>query len=561
MQEKQPISSPSRSVYGILLMLVLVMAAAVRFYGLGSEDYWFDELYSLSFSAGKQAAFASLPFGEIIREFDLDTEIDEASNIRSIARAMRAVDTHPPVYFVLLRGWRALLGEGEFKVRSLSAIISFLSIVVLWATFAAIGRYRAGLFASAITALSYSHVFIGQQNRHYSLSVLLSGLTFLLLVCGERSWAARDARSSVSSKRDSRFGALAVVLGLSYAATLYLAVLTHYFAGLPLLGQAVYAITRLRRRALAVWVTTTLVAAVAAGATWLPSFLDQIDVMKAQRWLIDPVSNHTAVTILRFLDLPVRLLMWAEVTEPNIGRSLAGSIFLAVVAVILFLRRDKQAFLFAMWFLVPVVFMFVVDLFSGKQTLFPLRYPVIATPGFVGLVALAIDGLGRTKLTKEAPMGARSEPLAAGGDAVAAYMESPVTSLVALGGLLVVMAMGLPLPAIDHAHAREAAQLLREKAVEEDLIVYDAVGWPLDWVPQFFSPMAYYSRDLKNPVLLLRDPMTEELGAEVAEFERVFVVSPRIDALPHPSPQTHELKGRSEYIHQIGWIYLFMKSE
>lgn len=541
--QAEAVGSEATRVYGLLLVLVLLMAAAVRFYGLGAQDYWFDELYSLSFSAGKKAEFASLPFGEIIDRFDMTTDVDESTSVRTIARAMREVDTHPPVYFVLLWRWRLLVGESEFAVRSLSAGISFLSVVVLWGIFAALGRPRAGMFAGAINALAYSHVFIGQQNRHYSLSVLFSSVSLWLLVVFERDWRRRAGDWP---------RLVFLVIAVGYACAVYLALLTHYFSGLALAGLAAYAMIRLRGRALVVWISATAVAGFGAAATWLPAFFDQIDVIKAQRWLIDPVKNHTEITVMRFLDLPVRLLMWADVTTPNWGRALVGVTMAATVSYILIRRRERQALLFALWFLVPAMFFFLVDALSDKQTLFPLRYGVIATPGLIGLVALAIDALGRPPraFVADQPQALPSEGGGRGG--------LPVP-LMALGGLLVVMALTLPLPAIDHAHARGAVQLLREKAGKDDLIVYDAVGWPPDWVPQFFSPMAYYGQDLTNPVLLLRDPMSDELRAKVADFERVFVVSPRIDAVPHPSPQTHELAGKSRYIHQIGWIYLFVK--
>lgn len=550
-------STPTRAAckIGLLLLgLTFLLAVAVRFYGLGTQDYWFDELYSLSFSAGKKAEFASLPYGQIIREFDLTTDIDASTSIATIVSSMRSVDTHPPVYFILLWGWRSLVGESEFAVRSLSAGFSVLTVVALWGILAAMGRPRAGLIAASIGALTYSEVFIGQQNRHYSLSMLLACLCVLLFVLGEKHWTTSNG---------SPMGRRGILLAVAFGVSAYLAVLTHYFSGLALIGLAIYAFARLRGRALAIWFTASAVAALAAAATWGPSLLDQTKVIEAQRWLIDPLSNHKEVTLLRFLDLPVRLLMWTDITKPNWPQALAGLSLAVAAGIVLIRNREKQAFLFACLYLVPALFLFLIDFPSDKQTLFPLRYVAIAVPGLIGLLALAIDSLwrssdpgrfdslsGRSVATERAPVG----------------QGGRLSALIGLGALLVTMAVRLPLPAIDHANAREAVELLRERIRPADLIVYDAIGWPKDWVPQFFAPMAYYGRDIKNPVLLLRDPISDELREKIAEFTRVFVVSPRIDdasgkpIVPNPTPQTHELAGRSAYVHQVGWIYFFERN-
>lgn len=564
-----------------LLILIVLFGALLRVYGLGTDDYWFDELYSLSVSAGKRADFATQPYGRIVHEYGLSTEIDDTSTIKAVTRALRDVDTHPPVYFLLLRTWRIWFGEGEFTVRSLSATISILSIVTFWLIFAAIGRFRAGLFAAALTALAFPHVYIAQENRQYSLSVLMSVLSFLLLVLGQRYWHGGVSKSTAGfTDRQGRLGKLGLLVAAGYACTLYLSVLTHYFSGLVLIGQSVYAIARLRGRALAYWTAAVLTAAGAAAVTWLDAFLDQVDVIQSQRWLIDPVPNHAMVSVLRFLDLPIRLFIWVEPYKSYAARSLIAVLFIVVIALVLHRKRDKHAFLFAMWFLAPAVFMFIVDLVTGKQLLYPLRFPVIAAPGLIGLVALAIDGLGRSNSQTGRHLRAARRPdgvnpgeadenrgsnekggRAPLGHGFAADSGSRLAPIVALGALLVVMAVRLPLPATDHPHARRAVQQLRERISDGDLIIYDGVGWPPDWVPQFFAPMDYYSQDLKNPFMLLRDPMTEELRTEVAAYERVFVVSPRIDAVPDPSPLTHRLAGRSAYFHQIGWIYLFVKKQ
>ncbi|MCH7840595.1 MAG: hypothetical protein IID38_10230 [Planctomycetes bacterium] len=127
--------------------------------------------------------------------------------------------------------------------------------------------------------------------------------------------------------------------------------------------------------------------------------------------------------------------------------------------------------------------------------------------------------------------------------------------------LLVAMVVRLELPATALPHARVAAEQLRAEVQTDDLVIYDAIDWPPDWIPQFYAPVSYYLGDVPHLTLLLRDPMSDELREQVEAFQRIIVVSPRIDAVPNPSADTHELAAQSKYIHQIGWIYLFTRAE
>ncbi len=497
--------------------LICLLAAGVRFYALGQEDYWLDELHSMANSAGKRGEFEAAPYGVIVWHYQRTTDLDSSSTYQSVWTGMRS-DSHPPAYFLLLRVWRGFFGDGEAAVRSLSAAFSVLSILPVWLLFCAAGRRRAGVWAGAILALAATHVQMAQQNRPYSLSILLTSLSVLLLFHGERAWNNHTSRSSLW-------------FAVGYGLSVYLAVLTHYFAGLALLGQAAYAGLRLRGRALTTWGLVVFFSGILAGLTWLSVFLDQIGFIRAQPWLLESSPDHVQRSFLRFLDLPIRLLFWCEPFQISVWRSMAGLLVAIAIAVILYRKRGTLSPLFPLfllWFLIPVMGLLIFDLATGKQLLSHLRYAALATPGLAGLIALAVDHL------------------------------RPFLRVVTFGALVVVMAVRLPMPAITNPHARIAARQLRDRILEGDLVIYDAVGWPDYWIPHFFATVHYYSPDIRNPFLLLREPCSTEVGDRVATFERIFVVSPRIDAVPAPTTG-HKLESRSGYIEQIGWIYLFVK--
>lgn len=514
---KRALRSSGPIVWGAMMILVFILAGGVRFSTLGQEDYWLDELHSMASSAGKRGEFELFSYGKILQKPALSTGLDQDSSMRSVWGAMRH-DSHPPTYFVMLLWWRRLWGDGELALRSLSAGFSVLSILpvalLMWFT----GRQRAGLFAGLLLALSYSHIQMAQQIRPYSLSILVTGFSYLALVMAEDRWARKSLRGHV-------------VVSVAYGALVYLAVLTHYFAGLALLGHVVYAALRFRGLVLRRWAVVVGVASLAAGITWLGPFFAQLAFIRFQPWLSPGTPDHGMHTALRLADLPIRLLMYCPPFKTSVLQSLAGLVLLGGCLILLARRWSRVALVFVLWYCVPVLILLALDLSTQKELLKHLRYPVIVVPGLVGLVALALDAL------------------------------RPTLRVAAFGVLLVAMVLRLELPATALPHARIAAEQLRTEVTSDDLVIYDAIDWPPDWIPQFYAPVSYYLGDVPHLTLLLRDPMSDELRAQVEAFQRIIVVSPRIDAVPNPSADTHELAAQSKYIHQIGWIYLFTRAE
>jgi uncharacterized membrane protein len=135
-----------------------------------------------------------------------------------------AVDVHPPLYYLLLKGWASFFGTSETAVRSLSAICGALAALFT----AVLGRRwfgaSVGGLAGMAAAVSPLGVYYGQEARMYALSALLAVLLWLALDV----WLARPRR---------RWLALYGLLALA-------GLLTHYFfvavvAAAGVLGLAV----------------------------------------------------------------------------------------------------------------------------------------------------------------------------------------------------------------------------------------------------------------------------------------------------------------------------------
>src|SRR3954449_10868490 len=187
---------------GLVLALIAVAGAALRFATLSTQSFWLDEAIAIN-----------------------SARLDLGGMTDSLARTGGT----PPFYFLLLDGWMRVFGDSEAAVRSLSAVIGTATIVVAFEIGRRLATARAGLVLAALAAFNPLLVWFSQEARPYMLLVLLSGLSFLYF-----------ARALAESPRGRLLGAWAVWSGLAFA--------THYFAGLLILPEALWLLHRVRPR-------------------------------------------------------------------------------------------------------------------------------------------------------------------------------------------------------------------------------------------------------------------------------------------------------------------------
>ena len=46
----------------------------------------------------------------------------------------------------------------------------------------------------------------------------------------------------------------------------------------------------------------------------------------------------------------------------------------------------------------------------------------------------------------------------------------------------------------------------------------------------------------------------------MANYDRIVVVSPRVDVIPNPDPNRFDHAGKTGYVYGIGFIHLFVRS-
>jgi len=139
--------------FWLLVSLLGIAALLLRLPTLSSRSLWLDETYS--------AWFAALPLHELWTRVPL-------------------YETHPPLYYTLLKAWSALGGRSEAGLRSLSVLASVLTVVLIpaGARLARLGAAaeRIALLAGLFLALNANSILFAQQARPYALQTLTGWL-------------------------------------------------------------------------------------------------------------------------------------------------------------------------------------------------------------------------------------------------------------------------------------------------------------------------------------------------------------------------------------------------
>ncbi len=208
----------SRSAAPVAFLILL--AFGMRVLRLDFQPLWWDEGYSVW--------FATNSLGQMLSD--------------------TASDIHPPLYYLLLHGWIALVGAFPEALRLFSVGIGVLTVAATYR----IGKYlfgaRAGLLAAFLLVINPLHIYYSQEVRMYGLVAL-----WVLLASG---FAIRLLRDGEGRVRGAWIGYVIAIVAAMY---------TQYYAVFLPVGLSLYVLFNARyyRRLLLPWLSAQGVAALA----------------------------------------------------------------------------------------------------------------------------------------------------------------------------------------------------------------------------------------------------------------------------------------------------------
>ena len=165
-------------------------AALLRWPTLAGESLWFDEWYTRQVVSG---------------------------SLLDVARHVKGSESTPPLYYSIAWLWSNVFGTGDVALRSLSVVFGAAVVPVAYFTGATLVSRGAGWIAATLTATSPLLVWYSTEARAYSLLVLLSSVSLLLL-----------ARALTRPTRRTF---------LLWSITAALALATHYFSVFLIVGE------------------------------------------------------------------------------------------------------------------------------------------------------------------------------------------------------------------------------------------------------------------------------------------------------------------------------------
>jgi hypothetical protein len=363
------------------------MAAALRLYDLGGQSIWLDELFSLETSAGRNHHHLDTPLNEFLVDPPITTSLADARPWYYVL-GTPSLDIHPPLYFLLLRGWRELWGDSDTWARGLSVIWSVATVLLVYA----VGRMLSGQFTAAwatlLCALATPQIQYAQEIRHYAM------LSALVLACAAvLLWIERRGRSPWR---------------MAWLALLVLAaLLTHYFALPALAAIGLHALIRLRGRDRWAAVGAMGAGVILFALLWGPSIVEQSRagaVSIAIETLLEPPDGHWLKVLDRLALLPARFISEPPPADRFVVRGMAIILLLPYLLLIL-----------------PAVAVAANDWLRSTALLNWIRFTLVAAPGLYLMLPMLID---RPRLRWILPAACSAMALLGIGDAYRTYTEN-----------------------------------------------------------------------------------------------------------------------------------------
>jgi uncharacterized membrane protein len=191
--------SALRALAGLILL-----AAALRFWRIGHQSYWLDEVFTVN----------------LVNE-----------DLWGMLKGVRETESTPHLYYALAWLWEKVAGDGEGALRSLSALFGIATVPVAYLAARELFKPAAALVAAALVAVNPWFVWYSQEARSYALLMLVGAASLVFFLRALRSESRRD-------------------LAL-WALFSSLAVLTHYFAAFLVGAEALWLLWIMRERAVA----------------------------------------------------------------------------------------------------------------------------------------------------------------------------------------------------------------------------------------------------------------------------------------------------------------------
>ena len=168
--------SSKTSVY--LLIAIILLGVFLRFYSLSEESFWLDEgqtALAIKKYSPMQMLSDIYKTGAILPEYYSGSYSHEL-----------------PMYHLFLIWWAKIFGVSEFSLRSFSAILGSLALIVIFYLARYLFDEKIALLSAFLASINLTLIWYSQEARQYSYLLFLSLLSVIFLLRTLRESKTRD---------------------------------------------------------------------------------------------------------------------------------------------------------------------------------------------------------------------------------------------------------------------------------------------------------------------------------------------------------------------------------
>lgn len=323
------------------VIFILLVGTFIRFYKISALSIWTDEGISVKLAK---------------------------SSLANIV-AYSAADVHPPLYYIVLKYWIFIFGSNEIAIRSLSAILGSISLLLIYAIARYIFNSQVAILTTSISAISPFLIWYSQETRAYSLLLMLTlALTYVFIRYLRSGWS----------------------LMIPYFFVAVAAIYTHYYAIWIIIAHNAYILFNWRSsiKKLRMWILAQLL----IGISFLPwLFIALKQFGQGQEGRDFSILSIPKAYILLTLGRSIDLLRLGKVINAEYGNKVVdGTVIALAVLVIGYLimralfsvarSQDKIEIFPAVYLLLPLllicVLSFIKPVFDSKSLI--VVFPALA---------------------------------------------------------------------------------------------------------------------------------------------------------------------------------------
>ncbi|HSW91626.1 MAG TPA: glycosyltransferase family 39 protein [Candidatus Saccharimonadales bacterium] len=309
------------------------------------QSVWFDEAYSI--------IVAKQPAAQLVH--------------------LTSLDTHPPLYYLLLKAWASMFGWSEFALRSLSVLAAGAALFVGGVFVKRVFGIRVALLAIPFVVLAPFLLRYGFEIRMYSLASLIGIAATYVLV---RAWQTKPSRERLA-------------LYALYAVLVALGMYTLYYLALLWIAHVVWLVwmTRREKQPLfkSLWLRAFLVSIVLF-LPWLPAFISQVS-NGALAAISQPMTIDNLVGIVSFGFVYQPTWQLSAVMSLVVLFVITTLIVLSVHAFkLISVKQRPYLVLLALYVAVPVAVLTLVSLARPMYVERYLSHVLIGGMLFIGVV-------------------------------------------------------------------------------------------------------------------------------------------------------------------------------